>query len=150
MSYSGDPSNSSIDAVRFWAQDTGTPGLLSDGEIQYLSDFSGLDLDSAPIAVAAMVAERIGAKYAGEVSISSDGVTYSGDQLQQKYSTLAVDLRKQSLRISASGSTPVVGGLRREGNFAIGQDDNPEGYSQHYRPYWADGGWDPLDGRVGY
>lgn len=133
MSYSGDPSASVIDAIRFWAQDTGTPELLSDDEIDYLATFAGVDAETNPIDAAALVADRIAAKYAGDVSITSDGVSYSGDALQQRYSTLAGALRKQAIRSSGRVPAPFVGGMYRSRQFGIGMDDNPSGQSQTRR-----------------
>lgn len=152
MSYSGDPSTSGLDAVRFWAQDTGTTGLLSDGEVEYLIAYSGLDPVGEPIEVAAIVADRIAAKYAGEVSINSDGVSYSGDQLQQKYGALAKELRQTHARISSMASYPFVGGLQRGRNFGVGMHDNPGGYDQTLNPSGDDrlaAAVDPLTGKVG-
>jgi hypothetical protein len=148
MPYSGDPSDSEIDAVRFWAQDTGTPPLLTDAEIQYVIDFYANDPDivTSPVLVAAVCCDRIASKYVGWVNISADGVSYSGDQLQQRYSTLAAELRKTEKQLLASGAAPYVGGVLvgqypdpavQEPNFGIGMNDNPEGYPQR-------GGWDGL------
>jgi hypothetical protein len=128
VAYSGDPSASGVDAVRFWVQDTGTPGLLTDDEIDYLITFSRLDPLESPIEIAATAADRICAKYAGRVSINADGVSYSGETLQQKYSTLADRLRKEAARVQ--GGVPFVGGLHCARQFSLGMGDNPEGHSQ--------------------
>lgn len=141
MPYSGDPSASDIDAVRFFAQDTGTAPLLSDPEVQYLIDLAGVDATVAPRFIAAQAAELIAARYAGEVSITADGVTYSGDQLQTKYTQLAQNLRDAERRERVNGAFPYVGGVLRgeppspavlPPNFGIGMDDNPQaGYQAH-------------------
>lgn len=152
MSYSGDPATSGLDAVRFWAQDTGATGLLSDTEVEYLITYSGLEPDGEPIEIAAMVADRIAAKYAGEVSINSDGVSYSGDQLQQKYSALAKELRQTHSRIASMGSYPYIGGLHASRNFGVGMHDNPGGHNQVLAPSGDDrlaANIDPLTGRIG-
>lgn len=141
MSYSGDPSSSVIDAIRFWAQDTGTPELLNDNEIDYLVEFAGVDADEDPLDAAALVAERIAAKFAGEVSVTSDGVSYSGQELQQRYATLAGALRKQAIRTSGRGPVPFIGGLHRHRQFGVGMHDNPQGQSQTYRPTAEDDLW---------
>lgn len=157
MPYSGDPSASDVDAVRFWVQDTGKPSLLTDAEIEYLIAFVGVDASLSPIRVAAVAADRIAAKYAGEVSISADGVNYSGDQLARKYSDLATSLRKQESTIVGAGALPYVGGIQagespvsgvNPPSFGIGKDDNPEAGYQGFG--WnADDGYG-SDGRAGF
>lgn len=148
MPYSGDPAASDIDAVRFWAQDTGNPPLLTDAEINYLIAFAGGDegVTVSPVLVAAYACDRIASKYVGWVNINADGVSYSGDQLQQRYNALAAELRKSEKRLQEAGAFPFVGGIAidtapipgvKEPNFGIGMDDNPEGYPQA-------GGWDGL------
>jgi hypothetical protein len=140
MAYDGDPSASPIDAVRFWAQDTGDPPLLSDDEIDYLITFLD-DPEVSPITVAAFVCDRIAAKYVGQVSISADGVSYSGDQLMQRYTTLAAELRKTLKRTNEHFAPPYVGGVLygeralagvRQPVFGVGMFDNPEGSTQDY------------------
>lgn len=125
MGYGGDPSASGIDAVRFWAQDTGSPELLSDAEYDYLIDFTGLDPDQDPLDIAAYAADRIAAKFAGEVSISADGVNYSGDQLYAKYQALAKELRQTARDRTGQGARPFVGGLGRGRQFALAMHDHP-------------------------
>src|SRR3954469_2534047 len=133
MSYSGDPSSSGIDAVRFWAQDTGVPELLGDAEIDCLCAYSGLDPDRNPIDIAALAADRIAAKFAGSVSISADGVNYSGDQLYQKYQTLAKELRQTARDQSGQGAVPFIGGQQTGRQFGVGMHDNPQATTQAYQ-----------------
>jgi hypothetical protein len=133
MPYQGDPSGNPIDAVRYELGDTGTPELLNDSEIQYeitrQAPLNGAD----PLLVAASCAESIASRYAGEVSITSDGVSYSGDQLQQKYTALAQALRQRYDYNRGQNVTPVAGGIGmmpdclpgvRPGNFNLGMTDN--------------------------
>jgi hypothetical protein len=147
MPYSGNPSDSELDAVRFWAQDTGQTPFLSDAEINYVISFYEDDATGAttvsPVLIAAACCDLIASKYVGWVNINADGVSYSGDQLQQRYNALAAELRKTEKRLTVSGAFPYVGGiLTNESpppgvappNFGIGMDDNPEGFRQ-------DGGW---------
>jgi hypothetical protein len=130
MSYGGDPSGSETDAVRFWAQDTGTTELLNDAEYDYLIAYSGLDPNTDPVEIAALAADRIAAKYAGDVSISADGVSYSGDQLYQKFQALAKELRHTARERSGWNAAPFVGGLGRGRQFAIAMHDHPGAPSQ--------------------
>jgi hypothetical protein len=146
MPYSGDPATSPIDEVRFWAQDTGTPPLLSDPEITSLINYYVVDFpdgQASPLLVAALAADRIAAKYVGFVNISADGVNYSGDQLQQRWSALAKSLRESEKTLRVAGAGPYVGGILRNQapppgveppEFGIGMNDNPEAMDQS-------GGW---------
>lgn len=94
-SYSGDPSSSILDEVRFWCQDTVEPRpLLFDEEITYLIN-KWLEPTGSPIFVAAVACEVIAAKLTAEISVSADGVSVSLGELQQKYITLAARLRDQ-------------------------------------------------------
>jgi hypothetical protein len=157
MAYDGDPAASPLEAVRFWAQDTGTPPLLSDEEINYLFEFID-DPEASPITVAAFAADAIAAKYVGEISISADGVSYSGDQLMTRYQALATQLRKIDARQTARYAAPYVGGVLigehalpgvREPQFGIGMFDNPEAGNQEFG-YLGELGVDDPEGSVGY
>lgn len=99
-SYNGDPSASPKDAVRFLLGDTDSTDelTLSDEEIAYL--LSTWDNDSYFAAAAG--AEQLAGQYAREVSYASDGVNYSGDELQQKFIQLAQRLRWQRKRMGQS------------------------------------------------
>lgn len=156
-SYSGNPSTSPTDAIRFWLQDTDVPdnALLQDEEIQYfttlLAPLNGAD----PQIVASYCATVIAGRYAGEVSITADGVTYSGDQLQQKYTTLASTLLSQYNQLRALSGAPYVGGIERGDwpdpslrpkNFELGMDDNFRAGRQ--TGYWSDDDDSEL-GRIG-
>lgn len=121
--------------MRFWLQDTDVNNaLFQDQELQYfialLTPANGGD----PVLVAAYCCTVLTARYAGEVSITADGVTYSGEQLQQKYADLAASLRQQYESLRALGGIPYGGGIARGDhpepgtrplNFGVGMDDNP-------------------------
>lgn len=152
MAYSGDPSTSGNDAVRFWAQDTDDPQLLNDAEIDYLSAYTGLDPEIYPIDVAALAADRIAAKYAGLVSINADGVSYSGDQLGQKYQALAKELRQTARTRAGEGGSPYVGNWATGRQFGVGMHDNPQATTQSWELTGDDklaALVDPGTGRVG-
>lgn len=94
-SYSGDPSKSDLDSVRFWLQDTQQDRpLLTDEELIYLLDLWMPKYNSL-VLVAAFAAEVIAAKFTGEVSVSADGVSVQVGELQQRYQQLAQRLREQ-------------------------------------------------------
>lgn len=110
FSYSGDPSDSNIDAVRFYLQDTDEDNpLLSDEEIEFIYD-DWYEVNRSLVYVASVAAETISAKFAREVSYSADGVSVSGDQLQQKYNELATSLRDM-YKAQARAGGPDVGGI---------------------------------------
>lgn len=140
FSYSGDPADSDLDEVRFLLGDTATPSLLTDEEIEYL--IAKLETTYSDMtAVASYGAEAIATRYAGEVTISADGVSYSGEQLQDKYCKLASDLRAQYERLQARGAEAYAGGTNvwdlwpRDVvplNFGIGMHDNIRAGNQRY------------------
>lgn len=113
FSYADHPLTSQTDEVRFLIHDTDeATALLSDEEIAYIIGRQASVYDDMLMA-AALCAEIIAGRYAGEVSISSDGVSYSGDQLQQKYRGLAEALRTTYKSLSAVGGAPSAGGISR-------------------------------------
>lgn len=139
-SYGQDPAGSSLDAVRFLVRDTDTTSqLISDEDIAYWSarcdPVFGDDLMTA-----AFCAENIAARFAGEVSISADGATISGDQLQTKYTALAASLRAQYKTLNVVGGFPQAGGIDdsppepgvKSTAFGIGLDDNDRVGQSHY------------------
>lgn len=94
-SYSGDPSSSPLDQVRFLLGDTDhdDPASLSNEEITWLiSEWDNLYF------AAAAGAEQIAAQYAKEAPYSSDAVSVDLTVLQQHYTDLAETLRKEWTR----------------------------------------------------
>lgn len=140
MPYSGDPSSSPVDEVRFWLQDTASTPLLSDAEITYVIAKMRPTTNDEPMLNAAACCTMVMAKYASEVSISQDGVTYSGEQLQDKYRQLQSSLRAQWQLLNGNRGFPYAGGTQyfdwvnrmgsKPGLFAIGMNDNPRGAGQ--------------------
>lgn len=137
--YSGDPAMSNRDAVRFHMQDTDIDRpLLSNEEIDYLIDQWAEKYDSL-ILVAAVGCEIVAGKYAGQVTVSADGVSVSVGELQGKYDTLAASLRDQyKLEQAAS---PMLEGVMHDPNldpnikplrFGVGFTDNYRAGRQDY------------------
>lgn len=132
MTYSGDPSTSDLDAIRFWLQDTSsTTPLLNDDELRYFVDYAA-GYSSDPILLAAALCSVIMSKYAGVAEISGDGITYSQAALQDKYSALATSLRDTWTRMNQSLGLPYAGGVEwcdgvrlnaKPALFAIGRND---------------------------
>ena len=140
FSYTGNPGDNDIDTVRFYCQDTSdVDPLLSDEEIQYLIDKWSENTQSL-IYVASVACEVIAGKFAREVSYSADGVTVSGDQLQQKYNDLASSLR-DLYKADGVAVGPDAGGIMpgeefdpdvKPLSFGIGFQDNLRGGQQAY------------------
>ena len=141
-SYSGDPASSTLDAVRCMLGDiggeTGSYWVLSDAEIAYFDSICK-PIFNDPIMTAAVCADILAGRYAGEVSISADGVSVSAEQLQAKYYLLAASLRATYKMLAATGGYPVVGGIDafhvtdpsvRPMNFGVGANDNYRAGSQ--------------------
>ena len=132
FSYSGDPSFSEVDALRFYLGDTDAENYyLTDEDLQYLYD-TYFEQFGHILGVAAFAAEVIAGKFAREIDISADGVSVSIGQLQQRFNELAQSLRDQyrALNISADFSSltaslaldPTIESL----SFGRGFMDNPE------------------------
>jgi len=137
--YSGDPATSDRDAVRFWVGDVDTTReLLSDQEIDFLltSPYDSVLL------VAAQCAEVLAGRYAGEVSVSTDGTSVATSELQNKYEQLATSLRDQykesgaGLPFDSSSMWPDAHDPSiKPLNFGVGFMDNAWAGSQSYGDY---------------
>lgn len=140
FSYSGDPNDGGVDEVRFLIQDTNSSApLLSNEEIQYLYD-KWYPKYPSTYYVAAAACDVVAAKYAGEVSYSADGVSVSGNELQQKYCDLATTMRNQYKSEQFATSVPAGGMLYGEDYepdikplvWAKGMNDNLRAGQQEY------------------
>jgi hypothetical protein len=153
MAYSGDPSASTIDAIRFYLGGSISDALLSDAEIQYFIS-TNASYSTDPMLLAAALCTNIMSKFAGEVAITGDGITYSGDQIQEKYAALAESLREQWQRQNGSKGAPYAGGIdrcewtdptTRAPLFALGRNDDPYGPNQleerNHGELWDDGNY---------
>lgn len=152
FTYSGNPSESEADAVRFLIGDTDSEEpLLHDEEILYLSSIWTLQFSI--YWTAAMAAEAIAAKFAREVTVNSDSQTISTSELQQKYLTMAEGLRSLHRSMPAGAGVDVGGMLRGEYYdptvvplaFGRGMHDDVEAGEQDFgnykkRPHY--GSWD--------
>lgn len=138
--YSGDPSASEKDTVRFLIQDIDeNEPLVSDEEITYAVD-TWYELKGSLQYCAAVVADILSAKYTREASYSADGVSVNMAQAAQQFRDLAMALREQHKNLLVGGS-PDVGGISPyEGlypgvkNFAFGtgMHDDVQAGSQDY------------------
>lgn len=129
--YSGDPSSSPRDGVRYYLGDTDPEDpLVSDGEIDFLLD-EWMPISNSLLIVAAVAAEGLGARYAREVTVSADAVTVMVEQLMDRYYALAGRLRALQAKKDIGG--PDVGGIDLDSapdpsvkplNFSVGMHDN--------------------------
>lgn len=139
-SYSGDPSDSNLDAVRFYVQDTdANDQLISDEEIEFLvaqwNPIYGSNLWTA-----SMVAEAISAKFAREVSYSADGVSIGVNDLQGKYDQLALSLRDQYKQFDIGSDAEYASVMYSDDHdymikptiWAIGMNDNVQAGQQEF------------------
>lgn len=160
-SYSGDPSTSDLDEVRFWIQDTDEAGngewILTDEELKFLIA-TWFPISESLLLVSATAAEVIATKYTSQISISGDGVSVQLSELQNKYQTLATKLRDQAKALSASNTGPLLTGLLWDSGrdmtiqplvFGIGFMDNFEAGRQNYgdRELRSTDYWDYYDPR---
>lgn len=104
--YSGDPSSSDKDAVRFWVQDTGPDvWLLSDQEILFT-----LDQYSNTILAAAQCCRSIAAKFGQKVNKRVGDLSINYSDKVDHYLALAQEFDTQG---SISGLAPYAGGISK-------------------------------------
>ena len=143
--YSGDPSTSDKDEVRFLTQDTDPDfPLLSDEEIGWLIGKWGQAYDSN-IMVAAVAAALIARKFAGLVTVSADGVEVDVSGLHDRYVGIAQELRDEYARMQDVGGAVDLTNLMigvdidpsiQPLSFARGMHDNPEAGRQDFGGWW--------------
>jgi hypothetical protein len=107
--YSGDPSNSNLDAARYWCGDTDSDKQkVSDEEIDFLLTEYGTSKLAAAGALRALASQA-----ARKVTSSVDGVSYNWSNLAQQYRDQAAELDPQGVtETSVSSATIVIGGVK--------------------------------------
>lgn len=129
--YSGDPTNSQLDEVRFMVQDTDPAvPLLTDTEINYLVG-KWFPLYGNVTLVASVAAASISRKFAGIVSISADGVSVNVADICKAYADMAGELRQEAERSEPGGEIDIsdvmfseyFDTMVRPLTFRIGMDD---------------------------
>ena len=153
FTYSGFPARSDRDAIRLLIGDTDpTEALLYDEELDWLITI--WDIKGSIWYTASIAARTIAARFAREVTTSSDSQTVSADALQQKYLDLASQLMLQHELLLAGGMVDVGGIAPSEQQFdptvtspAFGtaMHDSYEVGPQDFGD-WNGGGYDPLTG----
>jgi hypothetical protein len=154
FSYSGDPSTSLLDEIRFYSQDIDeTDPLVSDEEINYLI-VNWEKVSSSPLFLAAVVCDVIAAKFTREISFSADGISVGATELQNKFVALADSLRAQ-YQAQDIGGIPSAGGMLAGEEYdstieplvwAKGQHDNPQAGQQEYGGFNTYHGYPERDG----
>ncbi len=111
--YSGDPSLSNRDAVRFYISDTDASNpLMNDGEVDYL-----LTKFPDPLAAAAQAARSLAGKFAKQVTRKTVGdLSLSWSDMAKNYYALADELQ---IRSDISGSTLYAGGTSKSDMAAV-------------------------------
>lgn len=144
--YSGSPSNSPEDELRFLIADTDSDlPLLQDEELTYLLDSWMVRYDSVTY-VASVAANVISRKFAGIVSISADGVSVSTSDLSQRYRDMAINLYQEYVDSQIGGlidlSNIMIGTSVdysiRPLRFSVGLHDNRFAGLQDYGTWTAD------------
>lgn len=121
-SYSGNPSASPLDEVRFLTKDTGTSGewFLTDEEIAYL-----LAQDTNPKIAASYAANQISIIFGTRASKSIGPLTIRYRDQKQAYSELAAQLREMANATSAADAGPFTTQSSMDHIFTIGMHDMP-------------------------
>lgn len=139
--YSGNPSTSIRDQVRYLIQDTdSTLQLQSDEELDFLIRLWMPKYDSVHL-VASKAAAVISRKFAGVLTISADGVSVNTADLSQRYHDMSVRLRTEHQEAGVTGGVLDLANLMSDSrldhgikplSFGVGQFDNPSAGQQDY------------------
>lgn len=166
FTYSGNPSSSPLDAVRFLVGDTNPAAyFLTDDEISFLiTEFTPPPPAQPNVPEAAgAAAEAIAAELSREVTYSADGVSVSADTLAAKFYTVAEKIRTLGLRSDVVAGPDFgwggPGGAMfaetydaslRPLTFSVGMHDNYRAGQQDFPPpgafygYWGEYYWWPV------
>ena len=106
--YSGDPTTSDKDEVRFYLQDTdvATP-YMSDEEIDFLISEWQPRFDNN-IGIAAVAADRLADRYAGVVDVVADGVKATISALSDNFAKVAARLRALYVSRQSTGEVDIA------------------------------------------
>src|SRR4051812_9979983 len=105
------PTEGSRDEIRFLLQDTNSADpIFQNEEIDYMMARMET-VNGSAVKTAANLAEIAAAKFAKQVSISSDQTSIAMEQLQTKYEQLAGRLRALAAELDNSGTGPITGGI---------------------------------------
>lgn len=139
-SYSGDPTVSTRDQVRFLIGDTdSTDQQLLDKEIDWLLIETGTAPNAYEAAIAACT--TLAARYSRKANKTTGDLSISSGDIAKHYRDLKADLRQNAMRHSVP--VPYSAGMRDsdrdidsedddmvQPEFRVGMDDNPGGTSE--------------------
>jgi hypothetical protein len=112
--YTDDPGGVPRDAVRFALGDTDPADpQCSDGQVEYAL----ADQGNVPKLAAALLADRLAARYAREEATSVDGISLGGAGRSSAYRLLATTLRAELGRSAAPA--PTTDGLQRTASLVV-------------------------------
>lgn len=136
FTYSGNPSASNLDAVRFLVGDTDSADVQAqDAEISW-----AITQAATTRGAAAVIAEALAAKYARLTSMSVGDLSINYAQRQEQYSALAVKLRSDE---ATRGAVPFCGGISQSQKESVEED------SDRVRPAFRRGMHDYEGGQDG-
>jgi hypothetical protein len=147
-SYSGDPTTTSRDELRFILQDTDINlPLLQNEELDYLIGAWLPRYDSLTY-VAAVSAAVIARKFAGVVNINADGVSVDVSNVSDRYTAISAQLRQEYREAQEAGNldiSNIMVGHQWDWDidpltFGKKMHDNPEAGQQDFGgewPFWA-------------
>ena len=124
-SYSGDPSASNTDEVRFWAQLTDTNDQhLTNEEIDFV-----ITKEANNVAAAARCCEILAVQYAREADIragASGELSIKFSQISDQFAKRAVDLRKEASKYASPWTASI----------SITEKENQEDRSDRVAPFF--------------
>lgn len=116
--YSGDPSSSDRDAVRFEIGDTiSDDPLLYDKEIEY-----AIAAENGTLSAAARCCEVVAAKFSRLADRSLGPMSIKHSQKAEQYRQLAKDLRSKAVTEAGSDGAPSAGGIYIADRLAMEQN----------------------------
>lgn len=114
--YSGDPSNSETDSIRFILSDTKEPWKFSNEEIQYT-----LDREGNPYAAAADLAMIMSGRYTDRRDKTVGPLSIKYGEIGDRWEKLATSIRKRASR--STGARVIMTQSSRQHYFTLGQHD---------------------------
>lgn len=130
--YSGDPTDSSKDAVRFLIGDTSATFEITDEEIAYI-----LTLYPTPLGAAAACCRALASRFAKMVDKEVGDLKIKYSQRQKAFLDLAGQLEQQS---GLTGLMPYAGGI------SVADKETVEADSDRPKPSFRSGQFDHRDG----
>lgn len=141
FSYSGDPSTSARDEVRFLIQDTDpTAPQFNDPALDYIIN-KWMALYGSVTFCAAIAAAQLARKYAGVTDVNDSGLAVATGTLQEKYTAMATALMAEYKLEDDVGGVPDISNILFDTSwdlsidplsFSMGLDDNMRAGTQEW------------------